>query len=227
VSVRVGRPRFPLGLTLAVFVAFVICAALGVWQLQRAGWKQDQLARIVALRHAPPAPIGSVLVRAAQGEDIAFTPVVADCAPAPPAPARFHLISDNGDWIARTLGACRIAAGAYDGVVVDRGYLLSSRGSPNPPATTLPAPANVVGVLYARPGPPDVGLQRPAPYVLVVTQETPAAPGVAPTPYPDATDNMQYVGAYWLTWFGLAGVLACVYAAMLWRRYHPKPNPER
>jgi surfeit locus 1 family protein len=219
-----GAQRFPIGLTVAVVIAFVVCAALGVWQLQRAGWKQHELARIVALRHVSPTPIVPVLARATQGEDVAFTPVVADCAPAAPAPAQFHMIGDNGDWIARTLGACRVAAGAYDGVVVDRGFLLSSRGSPNPPTATLPAPAHVVGVLYARRSPPDVGLRRPAPYVLVVQQETPAAPGVAPTPYPDAGDNLQYVGAYWLTWFGLAGVLACVYAAMLWRRHHPKPN---
>jgi len=222
-----GKQRFPLGLTFAAFVAFAICAALGAWQLQRADWKTHELARIAALKHAPPAPLGPVLAQAAAGEDVTFTPVVADCAPARPAPAGFHLISDNGDWIARTLGACRVAVGAYDGVVVDRGYLLSSRGAPNPPTATLPSPAHVVGVLYARPSPPDVGLKRPAPYVLVAQQETPAAPGVAPTPYPDATDNMQYVGAYWLTWFGLAGVLACVYAAMLWRRYHPKPSPKR
>ena len=221
---KLRQSRFPLGLTLATVVAFAICAALGVWQLQRIDWKQHQLARIAELKHAAPAPIGPVLARAAKGQDVTFTPVVADCAPSPAAPAGFHLISDNGDWIARTLGACRLAAGGYDGITVDRGYLLSSRGSPNPPGATLPSPEHVVGVLYARPDPPMVGLRRPAPYVLVVRQETPAAPGVTPTPYPDATDNMQYVGADWLTWFGLAGVLACVYAAMLWRRTHPKPK---
>ena len=66
------------------------------------------------------------------------------------------------------------------------------------------------------------GLARPAPVVLSVEQETPPPPGVAPAPYDAAADSLHYVGAYAPTWFGLAVALACVYAAMLWRRYHPK-----
>jgi surfeit locus 1 family protein len=221
-----SRPRFPVGLTLAVAVVFVVCCGLGVWQLQRGAWKTRELARIEALKHAPPTPIGPVLTRAVRGDDVSFTRVAADCEPTQAQPAVFHLVSDNGEWIARTLGACHLAGAPYQGIVVDRGFLISSRGSPNPPALTLPAPARVVGVLYARAAPPAVGIARAAPYVLVAEQETPLAPGVTPTPYPDAGDNLQYAGAYWLTWFGLAGAVACVYAAMLWRRTHPKP-PQR
>jgi surfeit locus 1 family protein len=126
------------------------------------------------------------------------------------------------------LGLCHLPAPPYDGVVVDRGFLASSRGSPNPPAVTLPAPAHLIGVLYPRRAvAPPAGLANAAPYVLAVERETPAPPGVTPAAYPDAGDNLQYVGAYWLTWFGLAGAVACVYAAMLWRRTHPKPVPQR
>ena len=221
-----SRPRFPVVLTLAAAVVFVVTIGLGVWQLQRADWKTRQLARIEALKHAPPTPIGPVLAQAAKGADVSFTRVVADCEAAPAQPATFHMISDNGEWIARTLGPCRLPDAPYAGIVVDRGFLLSSRGSPNAPTLSLPAPARVVGLLYARAEPPAVGLSHPAPYVLVAEREAPPAPGVAPTPYPDAGDNLQYVGAYWLTWFGLAGAVACVYAAMLWRRHHPKP-PQR
>ena len=222
-----SRPRFPIGLTLAAAVVFVVTIGLGVWQLQRADWKTQQLARIQALKHAAPTPIEPVLARAAKGEDVTFTRVVAGCLPGPATLATFHLVSDNGEWIARTLGPCRLAGATYAGVVVDRGFLVSSRGSPNAPTLSLPAPAHVVGVLYARAAPPAVGLVHPAPYVLVAERETPPIPGVTPTPYPDAGDNLQYVGAYWLTWFGLAGAVACVYAAMLWRRHHPKPQPSR
>jgi surfeit locus 1 family protein len=185
--------RFPVGLTLAAAVAIAIMCGLGVWQLQRAAWKERALARIAALAHAPPRPIGPVLEQAVGGSDVSFTRVVARCAPAAPAPAQFHMVSDNGD------------------------------GSPNPPALTLPAPVEVVGLMFPRPAAPSPGLARPAPYVLAVEQETPPAPGVTPAPYPGgASEGFQYVGAYAPTWFGLAGVLACVYAAMLWRRFHPK-----
>jgi surfeit locus 1 family protein len=168
-----------------------------------------------------------VLARAAKGEDVTFTRVVADCDGGPAQPAAFHMISDNGEWIARVQTICTFRDGPFNGLVVDRGFLNASRGQPNPAPVSLPPPARVTGVLYAAPvvaaGGPNARL---APDTLVAERETPAAPGVTPTPYPDAGDNLQYVGAYWLTWFGLAGAVACVYAAMLWRRHHPKP-PQR
>jgi surfeit locus 1 family protein len=215
--------RFPVGLTFATIIALAIMCGLGAWQLQRAAWKAKELARIAALRAAPARPIGPVLAEAAAGVDVSFSRVAARCAPGAAVPAQFHMVTDNGDWIARTLSPCRLSGAPYDGVVVDRGFLTASRGSPNPPPTTLPPPAEVAGVLFASPASPAPGMGHPAPYVLVAERETPPAPGVTPAPYTGgASDNLQYVGAYAPTWFGLAAVLACVYAAMLWRRYHPK-----
>jgi cytochrome oxidase assembly protein ShyY1 len=219
-----GRVRFPFGLTLGAIVVFVVCCGLGVWQLQRGAWKQHELARIAALKHAPPAPIAQLIPRMLKGEELTFAHAVVDCAPSASTPAQFHLISDKGDWIARTLSPCRLPSHPYDGMVVDRGFLEASRGAPNPPPAILPAPQHVAGVLYPRTAALQLGLVHPAPYVLVADRETPPAPGVTPTPYPDAGDTLQYVGEYWLTWFGLAGAVACVYAAMLWRRRHPKPS---
>jgi cytochrome oxidase assembly protein ShyY1 len=137
------------------------------------------------------------------------------------------MVPDNGEWIARARSPCRLAERLFGGIVVDRGFVAASRGQPNPATPTLPAPAHVVGVLYSRAEPPALGLTHPAPYTLVVEREFPPAPGVRPTPYPDASGNLEYVGSYAPTWFGLAGVTLCVYAAMLWRRSHPKPSPPR
>ena len=216
------RPRFPIGLTLAAALAVAVMAGLGVWQLQRLDWKHEETARIAALRNAPPQPIGPVLARIASGRNADFTRVAADCAAGAAAPTVFHMTTDNGDWIARALAACRLTGSVYDGVIVDRGFLTASRGSTATPAAALPPPLHVVGVLFAKAQPPGAGLARPAPVVLSVEQETPPPPGVAPAPYDAAADSLHYVGAYAPTWFGLAVALACVYAAMLWRRYHPK-----
>jgi surfeit locus 1 family protein len=213
-------PRFPIGLTLAAAVVFAICAWLGVWQLQRAAWKTQQLKQIAALKRAPPQPIGPVFARVAAGADASFTRVAADCAPGS-SQTPYKLTTDNADWIARARASCRLAAGPYDGVLVDRGVVTASRGLVTEPTTQHPPPLHVEGVLYRSAAPPP-GLSRPAPYILVVEHETPAPPGVTPAPYPDAAGNLEYVGSYAPTWFGLAGVLACFYAAMLWRRYHPK-----
>jgi surfeit locus 1 family protein len=217
------RPSFPIGLTLAAAAAIAIMAGLGVWQLQRLDWKHEEAARIAALRNAPPQPIGPVLARIAHAQNVDFTRVAADCLAGAPAPAIFHPTTDNGDWIARALAACRLAGSAYDGVMIDRGFLTASRGSTATPTAALPPPVHVVGVLFAKPQAPAAGLARPAPVVLSVERETPTPPGVTPAPYDAAAnDSLRYVGAYAPTWFGLAGALACVYAAMLWRRYHPK-----
>ena len=112
-----------------------------------------------------------------------------------------------------------MTAGAYGGVLVDRGFLTTSRGATGTPTTVLPPPSHVEGVLYRT---TEQASAEAAPYILVVERESPAPPGVTPTPYPDATSNLEYVGAYATTWFGLAGTLVAIYAAMLWRRYHPK-----
>ncbi len=100
----------------------------------------------------------------------------------------------------------------------------AASGATAAPNVSLPQPGRLVGVLRrGKTAPGAIGLAHPAPLVLVVEQETPAAPGVAPAPPPagDAPDSLQYVGAYAPTWFGLAAVAACFYAAMLWRRYRP------
>jgi surfeit locus 1 family protein len=214
-------PRFPIGLTLAATIVFAICCGLGVWQLQRAAWKAGELRRIAALKNAPPQPIGPLLARAARGENVTLKRVAADCAPGE-AWTAYTFTTDNSDWIARALSGCRVSVEPYDGVVIDRGFLAASRGMTALPRANLPAPAHVIGTLYPLGDAPPVGLDHPAPVKLVVESETPAPPGVTPAAYPDAAGNLEYVGSYAPTWFGLAGVALCFYAAMLWRRYHPK-----
>jgi len=230
-----SRPRFPVGLTLGAAVVFVVCCGLGVWQLQRAQWKTHELARIEAVKAERPVALEPVLRRAASGADVTFERVAATCLPGPAAMAVTRPVPAEGDWMQRALSFCQLRAAGWKGIFVDRGFLPATRGSTTPAQVVLPAPANVVGVLshlrgdcFGADGCSDLfgNLHEAAPYVLVAERETPPAPGVAPTPYPDAGDNLQYVGAYWLTWFGLAGAVACVYAAMLWRRHHPKP-PQR
>ncbi len=231
------RPRFPIGLTLAAAVVFAICCRARGLAVAARGWKAHELARIEALKNAPPQPIGPVLARAATGADASFTRVAADCGPDSRA-AGYRLTTDNGEWIARAQALCTLASGPYPGILVDRGFSAASRGATRAPDSVLPPPTHVVGVLYdSRPRPAPLlkasssesltfkksaAPEQPVPYILVAESETPPAPGVKPAPYPDAAANLEYVGSYAPTWFGLAGVAACFYAAMLWRRYHPK-----
>jgi len=204
--------RFPYGLTIAAALAVAACVGLGLWQVQRFHWKQGELAKIEALKRSPARPISLVLAEAGHGADADFTRVTADCAPAPPAPVVFSLSSRDGDYVWRAQSRCGLPATAAD-VTVDRGLFDSARGQTQTPAASLPAPAHVTGVLRK------VGDR----YVLVAEQESPAAPGVTPTPWQSQSpENLQYAGEYGPTWFGLAGVVAAFYAALLWRRYRPR-----
>jgi len=211
------RPRFPFGLTLAAVIVIATCCGLGVWQVQRAAWKAGELKRIEALKTSPAQPIEPVLARSAAGADVSFTRVIADCTGGS-LPEAYRMTTDNGEWIARAMVACLPTTGPKRQILeIDRGFLTASSGATSQPSTLLPPPGRVTGVLIPRPV--DHGVW---PYVLVAEREDPAPPGVTPAPYPDPAGNLEYVGSYAPTWFGLAGVALSFYAAMLWRRYHPK-----
>ncbi len=154
--------RFPVGLTLVAAAAFVLLLGLGVWQLRRLAWKQDLLARVAALRVAPARPIAEALALAAQGRDVAYRRVEADCQSSQPDARdayRYALRDGRVAW--RLISACRLASVApdapYDGVLLDRGLVTRLSGAMAPVATAFPRPATVVGVLRAPGGKPLLG----------------------------------------------------------------------
>jgi surfeit locus 1 family protein len=234
--------RFPLGLTLAVAIGLGLLGSLGTWQLQRLAWKRDLLARIGALQHARPQPIEAVLAAARRGQDVGFARVAAACAPAAAAGAPVYRYAVRDGAVAwRLMGVCRLTGAAYGAIALDRGLVDRFAGQMAPRAAVFPAPAAVVGVLRA-PGerwpvdPPPrrqadgalvvqavdaAALKRlagpaAAPYYLAVESETPPVAGVRPAALPQDIPNNHLV--YALTWFGLAGVLAWTWAALVWRR---------
>ena len=238
--------RFPVGLTVTAGLAFAILAGLGVWQLQRLAWKQDLLAKVAALRLAPATPVAGILALAAQGRDVDYRRVAADCRASdrPPRDAyRYALRDGRVGW--RLISACHLTGAPYDGVLLDRGLVERLTGAMAPVAAAYPPPVAVVGVLRAPGGKPllgpaetagtpgarvfrvldrsavaalaaDNGVARPAPYILAVESERPAPPGVVPAPLPQDIPNNHFV--YALTWFALAGILAWFYGALLLRR---------
>jgi surfeit locus 1 family protein len=177
---------------------------------------------------------------------VEYRRVEAACLP-PSAPVRaayrYALREGRVGW--RLLSACRLAAGPYDGIIVDRGLVADLAGAMAPVPVNVPPPAVVTGVLRAPGGRPllgaaetasaggarvfrlidrpalvslaaDDGFRHPAPYMLAVESERPAPPGLVPAALPEDIPNNHFV--YALTWFALAGVLLWVYAAMLIRR---------
>lgn len=231
------RGGFPVGLTVAVAIALAILVGLGTWQLQRLTWKRHLLDRIAALQAAPAQPVGPVLERLASGADADFTRVIATCPGLASAPFLELYSVRDGQAGSRLISACRIAAGRYASVLVDRGFVADTI-SARPPVSAAGAPVTVTGVLRApEPGnafsPPNqpgrwytrdaaamaaqLGATRPAPlFLMAETSVNPEWKALIPAPLPTDVPNRHL--EYALTWYGLAAALVGVYAAMLFRR---------
>jgi surfeit locus 1 family protein len=227
------RRRFVSGLLCLIGVAILL--GLGAWQLQRLKWKEDLLARVAALQHAPARPIGEVLT----AQDSGYTRVAFDCPGIEGRPrARLFGVQD-GQAGYRMMVAC--PAGADSSVLVDLGF------APDTTADCLDKPVrprngSYTGIL--RPPdpksfvtPPDQPAQRlwywrdlPS-MAKALGAGTPAAYFVALEPGPQNAGwggclTQQPVPAnipnrhleYAITWFGLAAALVGVYVASLFRR---------
>ena len=232
------RARFPIGLTIATAIAFLILIALGTWQLQRLQWKEGLLARIAALQAAPPRPAGPVLDALSKGADVDFTRVSATCPGLASAPfVELYTIRD-GQAGSRLISACPSPSPRYGTLLVDRGFVgdtISARPPVDPADRT---PVEVAGVLrqgdgknpFSPPNRPDrwftrdpaamaAALHAPAAAPIFLMAETSSNPdwkALIPAPLPAAIPNNHL--SYALTWYGLAGALLAVYAAMLLKR---------
>jgi surfeit locus 1 family protein len=234
-----SRGRFPFGLTVASLIALALLLGLGQWQVQRLHWKEGLLAKIAALQHAPARPLATVLARIGRDPDLDYVRVLADCPQIErSAFVRLYTVRDAMPGF-RIITACRLGAGPYGAILVDRGFMPQdgAGGASPPPGEAIDGP--VIGVLRQAQGktfvtpdnqPADrlfysrdipamaavLGAARPAPTFLMLERPAPKAglPIPAPVPLDIPNNHLEYA----VTWFGLAGALACVYLATLWRR---------
>ncbi|MCB2114340.1 MAG: SURF1 family protein [Parvularculaceae bacterium] len=66
---------FRPGLSIAVFIAFAILCALGLWQLQRLEWKRGVIAAMAERMASAPISFDEALAREAAGENMEYQPV--------------------------------------------------------------------------------------------------------------------------------------------------------
>ncbi|MDR3512535.1 MAG: SURF1 family protein [Caulobacteraceae bacterium] len=233
-----GKPGFPVVMTLFAALAFALLVSLGVWQVHRLHWKQDLLARIAALQQAPAEPLVVAMRRAADGVDVDYTRVQADCPLIEQTPfVRVYAVRDAQAGF-RIITACALTGHPYGSILVDRGFIAQDDAAHlTPGVQTLRAP--IIGVLrrgdrktfvtpdnepsqrlfYWRDIPAIarvLGVTNPAPTFLMLESPGPMAPGPIPAPVPTDIPNRHL--EYAVTWFGLAAALLGVYLASLWRR---------
>lgn len=224
-----SKTSFPIGLTIAVAIAFAILCGLGAWQMQRLHWKEGLLIRLEKLKAAPATPLAPVLAAAARGEDVSWTRVETDCKPAP-ARADIPLVYGvrDGDIVWRAQAVCGLDGAVNGAILVDLGVVDALTGRPAGGQRAVAPPVHVVGVLAAadqlggderRRIIETLTAARPARHVLMAERASPTVDGVTVAPLPVEISNRHL--EYALTWFGLAVTLLFIYVAMLWRRLRP------
>jgi surfeit locus 1 family protein len=224
-------------MTAAAAIGIAILVALGVWQLQRLKWKEGVLAHVFDLQHAKAQALEYPLREAARGQDVEYTRVSVVCPGLSSAPFLEVYDLRDGQAGSRLVSVCPLTDDAYGSILVDRGFIpdtSSARPQVDPAERT---PVEVVGVLRKpergnfatpknRPGhwythevapmARTLGASAPAPVLLFAESKTnPEIAKLKPAPLPVEIPNNHF--QYALTWFGLAGALAGVYLAALWR----------
>jgi surfeit locus 1 family protein len=238
------RRKGLLGPAAAAFAAFAVLIGLGVWQLERKAWKENLIEAIgrklaAAPVGLPPATEWARLDRAEwEFRRVRFAGEFRNDQEALVYTSGSTLRADTsgpGYWVFAP-------AGTRDGLVpVDRGFVpLDRKDLATRAAGQLSGSLDILGVLRW-PDPrswftpnddpaKNIWFVRDAIAIAAekgwgpvppfyVEQEAPAPPGGLPVPgklKPDLPNNhLQYA----ITWFGLAAVLAGVFAAFAWARY--------
>lgn len=193
--------RLPLLPTLIVAIAVPIMIALGVWQLQRADWKEGLLARLEANTRAPLIDRPTYL--AADRDRLSFRRVRTICREVRPwEPSAGRSVDGRAGY--RQQVWC--GEGAGDPLLVSVGVTANPAQRPMPPAGTA-----FTGPLVPRDGRP----AREPTFVLIA--ETPVAPLAAEAP-PTLDSIPNNHRGYAVQWFLFAAVLTGIYFIYLRQR---------
>jgi surfeit locus 1 family protein len=236
--------RLRSGLAIPVsfaLVSFVVFIGLGTWQVQRKAWKEALIASLEQRLNAPPVALPPPErwggLDAAEDE---FRQVKFSAAFVPGAEALVYAgssalrsdVSGPGYWV---LAPARLAVGGL--VVINRGFVPEGRQDPATRANgDLGAPAELVGVMRW----PEVrgtftpnddpernlwfvrdpvaiasakGWGRVAPFFIEL--ESPQPPGGLPRPGTLKVNLRNEHLQYAITWYGLALVVAVMFAFWL------------
>jgi surfeit locus 1 family protein len=238
-AARPARSGFPVGLTIATAIAFIILIGLGVWQLQRLKWKEALLAGIAHAEATMPVPLEPVLDALALGHDEEYVRVKVNCPGLARAPALELYDLREGQVGSRLISACHVITGHYNSILVDRGFIPDTVVARPLPDPLVHDPVEIEGVLrtgdkgnfMTPPRTPrrwflhdaqamGAALHADPPvsplFLMAKTSTNPDFKALDPAPFPLNIPNNHL--EYALTWFGLAGALAGVYGAAVFKR---------
>ncbi len=200
--------RVPILATLLVFALTAFLISLGVWQLQRAAWKADLIAKLEAAPDQPllgptdfyESMIGLRSVQYRRAQHI--------CRPGTVRPYDLKGGSNrSGQGGFLVLVSCRPNDKPPD-IVVVAGWTRSARAM----EASYTVDTMFEGLVIERPYGDESGRPR---FMLIPTT---AIPGLQPSRLPSARDLPDNHLAYAGQWFGLAAAMLAIYGLVLRRR---------
>ena len=200
--------RLPLLPTLIVAAAAAVMIGLGIWQLQRAQWKDGLLVDYAVAATMPALDLDPLRVGTAPLPPLAFRRVLITCRAEDVEPEwrGGRNRAGQGGYVA--LVPCRPAADGLAGrVIVNAGWAALPHRDRR---------LSLVGIVAGHLGADVEG--EP----LILTAATPSAPlaASAPARIEDVPNNHR---AYAVQWFFFAGVAALIYLLALRRRRRELP----
>lgn len=201
--------RIPIFATLVVILAITTMIALGLWQIQRATWKEGLLA---SYRAAAGLPSLDGLPAPANVDRIAFRHAAIACR-ITTGPTLLGGPGPGGQTGFRSIVGCALTDGRA--MMADLGWhKLGIEPALPPPGTPIAARGVLIpdDVLAAR-----VYGRKDGHVPLLLVLENPA-PGLSPSTPPSVETIPNNHRSYAVQWFLFAGVAAIIYALALWKR---------
>lgn len=196
--------RIPIIPTLIVAAAIAVMIGLGVWQLQRAGWKERLLTELAAAPSQPAVDLDPLLARGGDAPaDLAFRKALISCTTRDAAPVLRAGRSLDGASGFSVFLPCRPNEAGWAGrIEVNAGW--TRQADYRAPVTLSGISAGTIGTVEPD-GP------------IILTAATPA-PGLAASAAPAVADipnnHLMYAGQ----WFFFAFTAGLIYVLALRRR---------
>ena len=204
-------------------IGVVILISLGIWQLQRLGWKEAKLAAIAAMLVQAPVDLPETVAVATDryrgvtvagrwtGEVVFSLDSLPDAGPGKrviavlETAARRRVLVDRGIWLEGTEATPVVAHAAV---------VVGNLDWPQEVDSFTPPPDAATGLWFAR----DVGAMAAALQAepVLIVARAPTGDGITPMPLDTSripNDHWQYA----MTWFALAVGWAGMTLALLWR----------
>ncbi len=247
--IAVKQRRFPWITLILGSIVFAILVGLGTWQVERLQWKENLLAEIEQRTHAAPASLNEIEDLWAKQHDVDYRTVTV-VGQFMDGQERHYLATFAGMSGFYVYAPLQLTDGRI--IFINRGFVPYDKKEPATRSAGVDGPVTIKGLarnpLDAKPSSlvPDNDLKANIYYwkdlrtmaaqsgvpesrlipFFIDADKTPN-PGGLPIGGVTIIDLPNSHLQYAVTWYGLAATLLAIAGISIWRRTHPKDEPDQ